>query len=153
MGADGSQLGIVDTMQALRLARESALDLVEVAATARPPVCRIMDFGKFMYEQKRKEKEAKKNQASSALKECKFHSNVAEHDFETKVNHIKGFFDKGHKVKASLYFRGRENAHRELGMQVMERVIKAVADVCIVDQAPRLIGNQIVMILGPKSKR
>ncbi len=144
-------IGIIPTNQARADARAQGLDLVEISPNVDPPVCKIMDFGKFMYEQKRKEKDAKKHQASSALKECKFHSNVAEHDFETKINHIRGFLEKGHKVKASLYFRGRENAHRELGMQVMERVVKSVTEVCVVDQAPRLIGNQIIMILGPKS--
>ncbi len=144
-------IGIIPTNQARTMAREQSLDLVEISPNVDPPVCKIMDFGKFMYEQKRKERDAKKNQVASMLKEVKFHANVGEHDFQTKLGHIRGFFEKGHKVKASLFFRGRENAHRELGQQVMDRVIKECGESCVVDQPPRMMGNQIVMILGPKS--
>jgi len=147
----GAQLGIMPPPQALALARSKGLDLVEVAAAATPPVCRIMDFGKFKYEQARKEREARKHQHAAEMKEIKFHANVAEHDFDTKINHIRGFLQKGMKVKCSLYFRGRENAHRELGFEVMTRVLKSCEDLSQTDMMPKLIGNSIVMVVGPRS--
>jgi len=137
--------------EAMSIAVRAGLDLVEVSPNAEPPVCRVMDFGKFKYEQARKEREARKHQHAAEMKEIKFHANVADHDFETKINHIRGFLDKGMKVKCSLYFRGRENAHRELGFEVMNRVLKSCEDVCQADMTPKLIGSSIVMVLGPRS--
>lgn len=146
-------IGVVSISEAMAIAVRSGLDLVEISPNAEPPVCRVMDFGKFKYEQSRKEREARKHQHSAEMKEIKFHANVGEHDFETKVNHIRGFLEKGIKVKCSLFFRGRENAHRELGFEVMERVVKACDDVGQADLAPKLIGNSIVMVLSQRAAK
>lgn len=147
----GAMVGVLTISEAMQMAVRNGLDLVEVSPNAEPPVCRIMDYGKFKYEQSRKEREARKHQHSGEMKEIKFHANVAEHDFDTKVNHIRGFLGRGIKVKASLYFRGRENAHRELGFEVMNRVLKETQELSSVDMTPRLIGNSIVMVLSPRS--
>jgi len=144
-------LGVVTVSEAISMAVRAGLDLVEVSPNAEPPVCRIMDFGKFKYEQARKEREARKHQHAAEMKEVKFHANVADHDFETKVNHIQGFLAKGMKVKCSLYFRGRENAHRELGFDVINRVMKSCEETAQPDMPPKLIGSSIVMVLGPRS--
>lgn len=144
-------LGVVTVSEAMSQAVRAGLDLVEVSPNAEPPVCRIMDFGKFKYEQARKEREARKHQHSAEMKEVKFHANVADHDFLTKVNHIQGFLAKGMKVKCSLYFRGRENAHRELGFDVINRVMKSCEEMAQPDMPPKLIGSSIVMVLGPRS--
>ncbi|MFC1496959.1 translation initiation factor IF-3 [Verrucomicrobiota bacterium] len=152
-GAKGEMLGVMSTKQALTLARQAGLDLVEISPKAKPPVCRIMDYGKYKYEESRKDKLAKKHQHGHALKEIKFHSNVAEHDYQTKTNHIRQFLEKGHKVKVSLMFRGREMAHRELGFEVVSRVIKDCEDLSMVDSAPRMMGRTIVAMIGPRSKK
>ena len=144
-------VGVMTVSEAMAIAVRAGLDLVEVSPNAEPPVCRVMDFGKFKYEQARKDREARKHQHAAEMKEIKFHANVAEHDFETKVSHIRGFLQKGIKVKCSLYFRGRENAHRELGFEVMNRVLKECEDVAQPDMIPKLIGSSIVMVLGPRS--
>jgi translation initiation factor IF-3 len=149
--ASGNMVGVMTVGEALSQALRSGLDLVEVSPNADPPVCRIMDFGKFKYEQARKDREARKHQHATEMKEIKFHANVGDHDFQTKVNHIRGFLAKGMKVKCSLYFRGRENAHRELGFEVMQRVLKHCEDVAQPDMDPKLIGNSIVMILGARA--
>lgn len=146
-------LGVVSISEAMSLAVRSGKDLVEVSPNADPPVCRIMDYGKFKYEQARKEREARKHQHAADMKEIKFHANVGDHDFMTKVNHIKEFLEDGIKVKCSLFFRGRENAHRELGFEVMNRVLKECVELSQTDMTPRLIGNSIVMVLSPKSAR
>lgn len=144
-------VGVMTVGEAMNIAVRAGLDLVEVSPNAEPPVCRVMDFGKFKYEQARKDREARKHQHAAEMKEIKFHANVAEHDFSTKINHIRGFLQKGIKVKCSLYFRGRENAHRELGFDVMNRVLKECEDMCQPDMTPKLIGNSIVMVIGPRS--
>jgi translation initiation factor IF-3 len=153
IGADGNMIGVMATFQAKTLAQQSGLDLVEISPNAEPPVCRIMDFGKFRYEQSRREKDARKHQVGSAMKEIKFHSNVGDHDYQTKVNHIRGFLEKGIRVKSSLYFRGRENAHRELGFQLMNRVVKDCLDMAVVEMPPKSMGNSIIMLLGPKPQK
>jgi translation initiation factor IF-3 len=144
-------LGVMTVSEAMSIAVRAGLDLVEVSPNAEPPVCRVMDFGKFKYEQARKEREARKHQHAAEMKEIKFHANVADHDFETKMSHIRGFIQKGMKVKCSLYFRGRENAHRELGFEVMNRVVKGVEEMAAPDMPPKLMGNSIVMVLGPRT--
>lgn len=146
-------IGIVPTYQAKSLAQEAGLDLVEISPNAEPPVCRIMDFGKFRYEERRKEKLARKHHHAAMMKEIKFHSNVGEHDYKTKVRHIREFVQKGHRVKVSLYFRGRENVHRELGFEVIKRALKDCDDLCNVEAAPKLLGNSIISVLCPKSGR
>ncbi len=146
-------LGVISISEALNRARQQNLDLVEISPNADPPVCRIMDYGKYKYEISRKEREARKKQQSAAMKEIKFHANVGDHDYQTKVRHIREFLADGLKVKASLYFRGRENAHREIGFEVMNRVLKDASDVGAPDMLPKLIGNSIVMVLTPRSGR
>jgi translation initiation factor IF-3 len=151
VGPDGSMLGIISTRDALTKAQQVGLDLVEISPNADPPVCRIMDFGKFRYEEAIKEKLARKHQHQQAVKEVKFHASTAEHDYQTKVRHIKEFVVKGHKVKVTLTFRGRENAHKELGFEVMNRVIKDCESVSMVDMPPRMLGRSIISLIGPKS--
>lgn len=151
--ANGDMIGVITVGEAMQIAVRSNLDLVELSPNAEPPVCRIMDYGKFKYEQNRKEREARKHQHAAEMKEIKFHANVGDHDFETKVGHIRGFLEEGIKVKSSLYFRGRENAHREIGFDVMTRVVKACEDVCVMDMVPKLIGNSIVMVMSPRPVR
>ena len=136
------------------MAKERGLDLVEVSPTAKPPVCRIMDYGKYKYELGKKEKVAKKHQGGAGrVKEIKFHANVGEHDYDTKVRHLRDFLEAGHKTKVSLFFRGRENAHRELGFELMQKVIKDCEDLCDVEQRPQLIGRNLIMRLSPKSAK
>lgn len=135
-------------------AEGQGLDLVEISPNASPPVCRIMDFGKFQYEEGRKKKMARKKQHGHVVKEIKFHANVADHDYETKVNHIKEFLEKGFKVKLTLTFRGRENAHRELGFQLMQRVLEDCSEHCVVDMEPKIMGRSInAMISGKTAKK
>lgn len=143
-------LGVLKTHEALAKAEAQGLDLVEISPNAAPPVCRIMDFGKFQYEEGRKKKMARKKQHGHVVKEIKFHSNVAEHDYETKVGHIKEFLQKGCKVKLTLTFRGRENAHRELGFELMNKVIKDCSDVCTVDMEPKIMGRSINAMISAK---
>jgi translation initiation factor IF-3 len=149
IGAEGDQLGIMTPFDAIKKARELNLDLVEISPNAVPPVCRIMDYGKFLYEQEKKERAAKKNQKQIVLKEVKFSVNVDEHDYVTKRNHVLRFLDEGDKVKASLRFRGREMAHQNLGRNVLERLIKEVGEKGIVEFRPRMEGNTMHAILAP----
>jgi len=147
--ADGNQLGIMAPYDALKRAREQNLDLVEISPNAAPPVCRIMDYGKFLYEQEKKERAAKKHQKQIVLKEVKFSVNVDEHDYVTKRNHVLRFLGEGDKVKASLRFRGREMAHQNLGRDVLDRLVKEVGDKGIVEFRPRMEGNTMHVILAP----
>ena len=143
----------METRMALRRAQEVGLDLVEISPTAKPPVCRIMDYGKYKYDTMKKKKQAKKNQSAGKLKEVKFHSNVDDHDYDTKIRHARAFLEDGHKVKFSLFFRGRENAHQELGFDVMKRAIESVKDIGNEEQAARLVGRSIIMLVSPKSAK
>ena len=136
--------------EALKLAREKNLDLVEISPTATPPVCRIMDYGKFLYQQEKKEREAKKHQKTITVKEVKFRINVDDHDYETKKNHVLRFLDGGDKVKATIFFRGREMTRTGLGRQILERLIKDVEAQSIVEFRPRQEGNTLHAILAPK---
>jgi translation initiation factor IF-3 len=140
-------LGIIPTSEALKLAFANGLDLVEISPTANPPVCRIMSFGKFKYEESRKEKLARKQQASAVVKEMKFHSNVEEHDYQTKLRHIHEFLEKGYRVKASLMFRGRENEHREIGFELFQRLIKDCEPLGVAEVPPKLFGNILILLL------
>jgi len=135
--------------EAVRKAREQNLDLVEISPNAVPPVCRIMDYGKYLYEQEKKERAAKKHQKQIVLKEVKFSVNVDEHDYVTKRNHVLRFLGEGDKVKASLRFRGREMAHQNLGRNVLERLVTDVGDKGIVEFRPRMEGNTMHLILAP----
>jgi translation initiation factor IF-3 len=146
----GEQVGIMPPFEALKMAREKNLDLVEISPTAQPPVCRIMDYGKFLYQQEKREREAKKNQKQIVVKEVKFRINVDEHDYQTKKNHVLRFLEEGDKVKATIFFRGREMTRQSLGRQVLERLINDVTEKCIVEFRPRQEGNTLHAILAPK---
>ena len=152
IGDEGQQIGIMQPFEALKLAREKNLDLVEISPTAQPPVCRIMDYGKFLYQQEKKEREAKKHQKVIVVKEVKFRINVDDHDYETKKNHILRFLDEGDKVKVTIFFRGREMTRTSLGREILERVIKEVGERAIVEFRPRQEGNTLHAILAPGKK-
>jgi len=147
---EGQQIGIMPPFEALKKAREKNLDLVEISPTANPPVCRIMDYGKFLYQQEKKEREAKKHQKTITVKEVKFRINVDEHDYQTKKNHVLRFLDEGDKVKATIFFRGREMTRTGLGREILERLIKDVDQKGIVEFRPRQEGNTLHLILAPK---
>jgi len=147
---DGNMLGIMPPYEAVRKAREKSLDLVEISPTAQPPVCRIMDYGKYLYQQEKKEREAKKHQKTITVKEVKFRINVDDHDYETKKNHVLRFLGEGDKVKATIFFRGREMTRTSLGRQILERLIKDVESESIVEFRPRQEGNTLHAILAPK---
>ncbi len=144
-------LGVIATSEALKLAFASGLDLVEISPAANPPVCRIMNFGKYKYEESRKEKMARRQQVGGIVKEIKFHANVEEHDYQTKLRHIHEFLEKGHKVKASLMFRGRENEHRDIGFELFKRLIKDCEPLGVSEFAPKLFGNNLVLLLRPQN--
>ncbi len=147
---EGQLLGIMPPYEALKKAREKNLDLVEISPTAQPPVCRIMDYGKYLYQQEKKEREAKKHQKTITVKEVKFRINVDDHDYETKKNHVLRFLADGDKVKATIFFRGREMTRTGLGRQILERLIKDVEAQSIVEFRPRQEGNTLHAILAPK---
>lgn len=151
IGADGEQLGITPIREALQIAQDANLDLVNVAPTAKPPVCRIMDYGKFRYETQKKEKEARKNQKIVEIKEIRLSATIDEHDFQTKLRNAVKFLGEGDKVKASVRFRGREIAHSEIGRRVLERLATETADISSQERAPKLEGRSMIMILTPKA--
>jgi translation initiation factor IF-3 len=148
--ADGSKLGVMQTHEALRRAVEQQLNLVEVAPNSRPPVCRILDYGKYKYDQKQDQKRKKKNQVIVETKEVKFRPKIEKHDFEFKLNHVKRFLGEGDKVKTTMMFRGRELAHTELGQVMLEKVLGQLEGKVIVEQPPRLEGRNMTMMLAPK---
>lgn len=143
-------LGVMPTRDAQRLADDQSMDLVEISPNAEPPVCKIMDFGKFRYEESIRRKQARKNTSRTLVKEVKFHAGVEDNDLQTKLRQIRDFIEAGHKVKLTLQFRGRENAHKELGMQVIQRVIKEVDEVAVVEQPPRLFGRMLGCVMMPR---
>ncbi|MDT7541656.1 MAG: translation initiation factor [Acidobacteriota bacterium] len=143
----------MNTRDAVKLAREKGLDLVEVAATAEPPVCRIIDFGKFQYEAKKKANEAKKKQVIITVKEVKFRPGTDEHDYTFKMKHARDFLGEGDKVKATIFFRGREITHRELGTQLLTKLEQDLAEVGDVEARPRMEGNQMFLIFAPKKHK
>lgn len=148
---DGEQLGIMSAAEALKIAESRNLDLVKIAPMAKPPVCKVMDYGKFRFEKAKKEKEAKKNQKTIEIKEIRLSLNIDTHDFDTKINHAKKFIASGNKVKVSIRFRGREMAHPELGHVIMNRCAEACADYASVEKPAKLEGRQMLMFLAPKS--
>ena len=152
IGPDGAQLGIKTVPDALALAREIDLDLVEVAPLANPPVCRIMDYGKFRYEESQRAREARKKTAHVTVKEVKFRPKIGRGDFDTKVRHVQGFLAEGHKVKVSIQFRGREMAHPELGSKILDEVIEKILSVGKVETQARLEGRSMTMVLVPDKK-
>ena len=151
--AEGEQLGIMQVRDALQMAIEQNLDLVEVAPTARPPVCRIMDYGKFKYEQQKRDKEAKKKQKIVTIKEVKLRPNIEDHDFDVKKKNALRFLEDGDKVKVTIMFRGRELSHPELGRVLLVRMAKELADIANVERDPKLEGKNMIMILNPKQQQ
>jgi len=152
IGPDGAQFGIKPLPEALSLARELDLDLVEVAPTATPPVCRIMDYGKFRYEESQRLREARKKASHVTVKEVKFRPKIGKGDFDTKVRHVQEFLEDGHKVKVTLQFRGREMAHPELGSRILDGVLEQVGSIAKVETQARLEGRNMTLVLIPDKK-
>ena len=150
---NGEQLGILPPFEALRIARERSLDLVEVSPSAVPPVCRIQDYGRFLYEKEKSDRAAKKKQKVITVKECKFSVTVDDHDYQTKKNQAIRFLTEGDKVKASLRFRGRQMAHRELGYAIINRLIQDIGDAGVVEFMPRMEGTILHAIIAPSKKQ
>lgn len=150
IGNDGKQLGVMPTSQALAAAQQSGLDLVEISPNATPPVCKIVEYGKYKYEQEKREKESRKHQHAGKLKEIKLRLNIDDHDYNTKLNHMIEFLADGMKVKVSLFFRGRENAHPEFGQQLMQRVIKDLNGYGHAEVPPKQMGKSINMMMSPE---
>ena len=153
IGADNNQLGVLPTHEALRLAEEAGLDLVEVSPKAMPPVCRIMDYGKFKYENAKKNKQARKHQTVVVLKEVKFRPKTDEHDLDFKVRAIRRFLEEGNKAKLVIVFRGREIVHPETGQAVLQKVVQRLADIAMVEQIAMMEGRRMNMVIGPKPHR
>ena len=152
IGADGSQVGVISIAAANKLAEEAELDLVEIAPTANPPVCRVMDYGKFKYRESKKQHEARLKQKQIVVKEVKFRPGTDEGDYKIKLRNLTRFLEEGDKTKITLRFRGREMAHQEFGMRLLERVKGDLEAVGVVEQWPKMEGRQLVMVLGPKKK-
>ncbi|HRK57841.1 MAG TPA: translation initiation factor IF-3, partial [Burkholderiaceae bacterium] len=153
IGADGEAIGVVKLAEALRLSDEADIDLVEIAPTASPPVCRLMDYGKFRYQEQKKAHEAKLKQKVIEVKEIKFRPATDDHDYDTKLRKLRQFLEEGDKAKVTMRFRGREMAHQELGLKVLERIREALDGYAQVESMPRLEGRQMTMMLAPKKKR
>ncbi len=153
LGADGQMVGVMPTREAQRLAEQQGLDLVEVSPNAVPPVCRIMDYGKFRYEESIKRKQARKSQKTAMVKEIKFHPGVETNDLEHKVRQISEFLKAGHKVRVTMQYRGRENAHKDLGQDVIQRVIDMLADCAVLEQAPKHMGRLFSCLMSPRSTK
>ena len=153
VGANGEQIGVKPLPEALHIAREHDLDLVEVAPNANPPVCKIMDFGKFKYEQDVRRKESRRKASNVVIKEMKFRPKIDEHDYTTKTKHVERFLNEGSKVKITIMFRGREMAHPELGKRILDRIAEQVKDVGNVEAAPRVDGRNMLMVLAPVKKQ
>ena len=153
VGPNGEQVGIVRIDDALRLAQESELDLVEVAPTARPPVCKLMDYGKFKYETAQKARESRRNQTNTVIKEMKLRPKIDAHDYETKKGHVVRFLRSGDKVKITIMFRGREQHRPELGFRLLQRLAEDVTDLGFVESTPRQDGRNMTMVIGPHKKK
>ncbi len=148
---ENNQVGIIDRDQALSIARQAGLDLVEVAPNSDPPVCRIMDYGKWMYQQKRKEKLSQKKQHQTVLKELRLRPKIEEHDMMIKVNHARKFLEKGNKVQFTMMFRGREMTHVDIGYDMMEQIFEELGDVSKIDRPAKMLGKRMTMVLSPMS--
>jgi len=149
IGEDGTQLGIVDRLEAMKMAQEKLLDLVEVVPTANPPVCRLMDYKRFLYEQRKKERELKKKQRLVQVKEIRFTPETSEHDYAFKKQHVEEFLREGHRVKVTVVYRGRGILHKERGYELLERMVKDLADVGKVERPPRLEGKRLSLFIIP----
>ncbi|GAB6067913.1 translation initiation factor IF-3 [Methylothermus subterraneus] len=152
IGANGEQIGIVSLAEALQIAEQAGLDLVEIAPQAEPPVCRVMDYGKFRFEQSKKLQAAKKKQKQIQVKEIKLRPGTGESDYQIKLKSLIRFLEDGDKAKVTVRFRGREVAHAELGMELLERIEKDLSEHAVVEQHPKMEGRQLVMVLAPKKK-
>jgi translation initiation factor IF-3 len=152
VGPDGSQVGIVSTQEAIRMARDLDLDLVEVAPQATPPVCRIMDYGKYKYERDIRQKEARKKQSKIEVKEIKFRPKIDPHDYATKKGHVERFLRAGARVKVTIMFRGREMAHTELGRKILDRLVEDLTDLAVVEASPKQDGRNMIMVIAPTKK-
>jgi translation initiation factor IF-3 len=152
-GVDGTQIGIVRTSEALAMAEEAGVDLVEVAAKANPPVCRLMDYGKFRYQEQKRQQEMKAKQKVIQVKEVKFRPATDENDYQTKLRALIRFLGDGNKAKVTLRYRGREMAHQDLGQDVLTRIREDLAEIAQVEQFPKLEGRQMIMVLAPKRKK
>jgi translation initiation factor IF-3 len=152
IGAEGENIGVVSPARALDLAQQAGLDLVEISPNASPPVCKIMDFGKYKYEQQKRESEARKKQKTIEVKEVKFRPNTDTHDYDVKMRNVYKFLEKGDKVKVTLRFRGREMAHQNLGRDLLERVAEDVKEIGKVENMPKMEGRQMIMMIGPVTK-
>ena len=150
---DGNQVGVVSLKEALQRAQEASLDLVNVAPNAKPPVCRIMDYGKYKFEQQKREREARKKQKVINIKEVRFTSNIEEHDYVTKMRNVQKFLSKGDKVKCTIRFRGRQITHADLGRELLDRLAKDVANVGVIEKKPSMDGRNMIMFLVPKSDK
>ncbi|WP_068112617.1 translation initiation factor IF-3 [Tropicimonas marinistellae] len=152
IGPEGQNVGVVSPSRAMELAEQVGLDLVEISPNATPPVCKIMDFGKYKYEQQKRESEAKKKQKTIEVKEVKFRPNTDTHDYDVKMRNVTRFLENGDKVKVTLRFRGREMAHQNLGRELLERVAEDIKDLGKVENMPKMEGRQMVMMIGPLGK-
>ena len=152
IGIDGEQIGVVQLTEASAMAQEADVDLVEIAPTAKPPVCRLMDYGKYRYQESKKKHDAKLKQKQTQIKEIKFRPNTDEGDYNIKLRNLVSFLNDGDKVKITLRFRGREMAHQEFGVRLLERVRNDLEPYAVVEQFPRMEGRQMVMVLSPKKK-
>ncbi len=150
IGVEGEQLGIMSRNDAIAAAREAGCDLVEVSSNSEPPVCRIIDYGKYKYEQQKKKQDAKKRQSVVQVKEIKVRPKTDDHDYETKLRHVRRFLDDGDRCKVTVFFRGREIVHKDRGMDILERFMKDLEDVAKIDQEPRAEGRTLQMLLVPK---
>lgn len=152
IGAEGENVGVVSPAQAMNMAADAGLDLVEISPNATPPVCKIMDFGKFKYEQQKRESEARKKQKTIEVKEVKFRPNTDKHDYDVKMRNVFKFLENGDKVKVTLRFRGREMAHQNLGRELLERVAEDIKELGKVENMPKMEGRQMIMMIGPLPK-
>ena len=151
IGEDGEQLGIMSSREAMKLAAEANLDLVKIAPTAKPPVCKLMDYGKYRFEQNKRQKEAKKNQKVITLKEMRLSATIDKHDMEVKAKNVKKFLEAGDKVKISIRFRGRQLSHTDQGRQVMELFLEMLGEAAVVEKNAKMEGRSMFMILSPKA--
>lgn len=151
IGAEGEQVGIIDTRDAMNMAREAGMDLVMVSPQAVPPVCRLLDYGRFRYEQQQNEKENRKRARAQEVKAIKFRVKIDDHDFNTKTGHVRRFLEEGHKVKVTIMFRGRERTHPELGERILTRVAEVLSDIGVPESAPNMMGMDMNMIMVPKA--
>ncbi|OHD61560.1 MAG: translation initiation factor IF-3 [Spirochaetes bacterium GWF1_49_6] len=153
IGSDGSQVGVITVEEALKMAALDELDLVEISPEADPPVCKIVDFGKFVYQREKKVKEAKKKQKIIELKEMKFSPKIDKHDYQYRVQHILNFLDKGDKVKVTIRFRGREMSHTEFGFELIQKILEEVKEFCTIEKPPKLEGRSLTAVLSPLKKK